>query len=328
MSAAMREHFSGKTALVTGAASGIGREIVRQLAEAGAKVTASDLPGAALDRAGDELGEPTVGLDVSSRQQFESAIDGIVAEHGRLDFMFNNAGVAIFGEFELVTLDDWDRIIDVNFRGTAYGSTLAYKQMVAQGGGGHIVNTASVAGLVPVALQAHYCATKHAIVGMSKTLAVEAKGNDIGVTVFCPAWVRTGMFENNTMRGTLDGADPHKLVPIKPATTEVVVGRLLDGVERGRGIVITPFYGRLGWWLERYAPHTAGAFHRLTLRETRRRVAKLRRTGLRSGPSCRATSVRPVRGTSRSSATTSRSATRAVPRRCRISLPNSARARR
>jgi NAD(P)-dependent dehydrogenase (short-subunit alcohol dehydrogenase family) len=271
----VNEHFAGKTALVTGAASGIGKEIARQLAVAGAHVTASDLPGEALDAVAVELGVKTVAVDVTQRDQIQAAIDAIVAEHGRLDLMFNNAGVAIFGEFELVTLDDWDKIIDVNFRGVAYGSTLAYKQMVSQGGGGHIVNTASVAGLVPVALQAHYCATKHAIVGMSKTLAVEAKGNDIGVTVFCPAWVRTGMFDNNTMRGTLDGADPHKLVPIKPASTRNVVEKLLNGVARGRGIVITPFYGRLGWWLERYAPHTAGMFHRLTLRETRRRVARL-----------------------------------------------------
>lgn len=273
---AVREYFAGKTALVTGAASGIGREIVRQLEAAGVLVTASDLTGDALDGTGAELGVPTIAIDVSDRDQIEAGIEKVVSEHGRLDLMFNNAGVAIFGEFELVTLDDWDKIIDVNLRGVAYGSTLAYRQMVAQGGGGHIVNTASVAGLVPVALQAHYCATKHAIVGMSKTLSVEARDHGIGVTVFCPAWVKTGMFENNTMRGTLEGADPHRLVPIKPATTEDVVRKLLNGVVRGRGIVITPFYGRLGWWLERYAPHTAGAFHRLMLRETRRRAARVR----------------------------------------------------
>jgi NAD(P)-dependent dehydrogenase (short-subunit alcohol dehydrogenase family) len=269
--------FAGKTALVTGAASGIGREIARQLAAAGAHVTASDLPGPALERAGEELGVDTVPIDVSSREQIEAGIERVVGRHGRLDLMFNNAGVAIFGEFEIVTLDDWDRIIDVNLRGAAYGSALAYRQMVSQGGGGHIVNTASVAGLVPVALQTHYCATKHAIVGMSKTLAIEAKDHGIGVTVFCPAWVKTGMFVNNTMRGTLEGADPRKLVPIKPVTAEAVVARLLHGVARGRGIVITPFYGRLGWWLERYAPHVAGGLHRLTLRETRRRAAKLSR---------------------------------------------------
>ena len=268
--------FANKTALVTGAASGIGREIARRLAAEGAQVTASDLPGDALERAGAELGVATVPIDVSSREQLEQAIDALVEQHGRLDLMFNNAGVAIFGEFDVVTLEDWDRIIDVNLRGVAYGSTLAYRQMVRQGGG-HIVNTASGAGLVPVPLQAHYVATKQAVVGMTRTLAIEARDHGIGVTVFCPAWVKTGMFVNNTLRGSLAGADPTKLVPIKPLPAEVAAARLLDGVARGREMVITPFYARAGWWLERYVPAAAMLLHRFALRETRRRSGALQR---------------------------------------------------
>src|SRR3954452_3326362 len=108
-------------------------------------------------------------LDVSKREDMQSAIEAFITEHGRLDYIFNNAGVAIFGEFETVTLDDWDKIIDVNLRGVAYGTKLAYDQMVKQQSG-HIISTASVAGVVPVPLQAHYVATKHAVVGMHKTL--------------------------------------------------------------------------------------------------------------------------------------------------------------
>jgi NAD(P)-dependent dehydrogenase (short-subunit alcohol dehydrogenase family) len=204
-----------------------------------------------------------------------AGIDAVVGAHGRLDRMFNNAGVAICGEYDVVTLDDWDRIIDVNLRGVAHGSTLAYRQMVRQGGG-RIVNTASVAGLVPVPLQAHYCATKHAVVGLSRTLAVEAVEHGVGVTVFCPAFVETGMFTNNTIRGSLAGADPRRLVPVRPLPAATAVARLLDGIDRGRELVITPFYGRAGWWLERLAPAAAMRLHRLTLRETRRRAATLR----------------------------------------------------
>ena len=269
------ETFANKSALVTGGASGIGREIARQLAAAGANVTASDLPGPALDAVRDQLAIDTLPIDVSSREQIAAGIKHVVDRHGRLDYMFNNAGVAIFGEFEIVTLDDWDKIIDVNLRGVAYGAALAYRQMVDQGGG-HIVNTASVAGLVPVPLQAHYCATKHGIVGMTRTLAVEARTHGIGVTLFCPAWVKTGMFDNNTMRGTLEGADPYKLVPIPPLPVEKAVERLLNGVANGRDIVITPFYGRVGWWIERFMPHVAKGMHRLTLRETRRRAGAQR----------------------------------------------------
>lgn len=214
-------------------------------------------------------------VDVSRREDLRAAIDSVVAEHGRLDLMFNNAGVAIFGEFELVTLDDWDKIIDVNLRGVAYGTKMAYDQMVEQGGG-QIVTTASVAGLVPVPLQAHYCATKHALVGLHNTLELEAAEHGIDLTLFCPAFVQSGMFTNNTMRGTLEGTDARKLVPIKPLATDKAVRRLLNGVASKKRLVVTPFYGRLGWWLERFSPALSGRLHRQTLKETRRRAAKSR----------------------------------------------------
>ena len=117
-------------------------------------------------------------VDVSDRDQVAAAIDRVVDGHGSLDFIFNNAGVAIFGEVEVVTLDDWDKIIDVNLKGVAYGVKLAYDQMYVQESG-HIINTASVAGLVPVPLQTHYVATKHAVVGMGKNLELEAERHGI-----------------------------------------------------------------------------------------------------------------------------------------------------
>jgi NAD(P)-dependent dehydrogenase (short-subunit alcohol dehydrogenase family) len=272
--------FSGKTAIVTGAASGIGREIARQLGAAGAQVLVTDLDRAAVDAVAAEIsarGGAAEGMpvDVSDRDQIQAAVDHMVAAHGRLDYMFNNAGVAIFGEVEVVTLDDWDKIIDVNLRGVAYGATIAYRQMVAQGSG-HIVNTASVAGLIPVPLQAHYCATKHGVVGMSKTLALEARRHGVEVTVFCPAFVESGMIENNTLRGTMEGTDARKLMPLKPLPTVTAVSRLLKGVERGREFVVTPFYGRAGWWLERLSIPLSDRLHRLTLRETRRRARAAR----------------------------------------------------
>jgi NAD(P)-dependent dehydrogenase (short-subunit alcohol dehydrogenase family) len=129
--------------------------------------------------------------------------------------MFNNAGVAVLGELEEVTLEDWDKTIDVNFRGVAHGTTIAYRQMLRQGHG-HIVNTASVAGLLPVPLQARYCATKHAVLGLTKTAGLEAAQHDVAVTAFCPAFVESGMFDNHPLRGTLQGADARRLLPISP----------------------------------------------------------------------------------------------------------------
>lgn len=273
------EIFNAKTAIVTGAASGIGREIALQMAAAGAYllvtdvVDGADAVAAQIIAAGGEA--EAMRVDVAKRADLQAAVDKVVAEHGRLDYMFNNAGVAIFGEFELVTLDDWDKIIDVNLRGVAYGAKIAYDQMVKQGGG-HIVSTASVAGLVPVPLQAHYCATKHAVVGMHKTLAVEATGHGIDLTVFCPAFVQSGMFVNNTMRGSLENVDARAIVPIKPLATDKAARRLLAGVAARKPIVVTPFYGRLAWWLERFSPSLGMRMHRLTLAETRKRARKSR----------------------------------------------------
>lgn len=270
--------FRGKSAIVTGAASGIGREIARQMARHGARVFLTDVVQTGIDTAAAEIVASggvaeAIRVDVARRDEVQAVIEHVVAVHGWLDFIFNNAGVAIFGAIEHMTLDDWDRTIDVNLRGVAYGAALAYKQMVRQGHG-HIVNTASVAGLVPVPLQVQYCATKHAVVGLSKTLALEAVDHGVHVTVFCPGFVDTGMMENNTLRGELEGADARKLVPVPPLPAERAVQTLLDGVARRREMVIVPFYGRLGWWLERLSPALSQRFHRLTLRELRRRVAR------------------------------------------------------
>ncbi|MBI5309838.1 MAG: SDR family oxidoreductase [Actinobacteria bacterium] len=270
------EVFNGKSAIVTGAASGIGRESALQLAAAGAHVWVTDvvegIDGVVAEIAGAGGKATAMRVDVARREDLRAAIDAVVAEHGRLDLMFNNAGVAIFGEFELVTLDDWDKIIDVNLRGVAYGTKLAYDQMVTQGGG-QIVTTASVAGLVPVPLQAHYCATKHALVGLHNTLELEAAEHGVHLTLFCPAFVQSGMFTNNTLRGSLEGTDARKLVPIKPLATDKAVRRLLNGVAARKRLVVTPFYGRVGWWLERLSPSLSYRLHRQTLRETRRRAA-------------------------------------------------------
>jgi NAD(P)-dependent dehydrogenase (short-subunit alcohol dehydrogenase family) len=266
--------FRGKTVIVTGAASGIGREIARQCAQAGAEVLLTDVVDSVHDAAA-QIGNGASSqiVDVSDRDQVAGAIDSVVADHGSLDFIFNNAGVAIFGEVDVVTLDDWDKIIDVNLKGVAYGAKLAYDQMVKQGSG-HIINTASVAGLVPVPLQTSYVATKFAVVGLGKTLEVEAREHGVHVTTFCPAFIDTGMIDNNTLRGTMDVPNVRSMIPIKPQPADKAVQALLAGVVKNKSIVITPFYGRIGWWLERFAPSLAMRQHRLFLSQTRKRAAR------------------------------------------------------
>ena len=276
----MSRTFAGATAVVTGAASGIGAEIARQLAAQGAFVLATDVSEEPLHAVVDEIKRAggaarAMRVDVAERADVQDAVDEVVAEFGRLDYMVNNAGVGIFGEVEAVTLDEADLTVNVNLRGVLNGVGIAYRQMLKQGFG-HIISTASAAGLVPVPLQVHYTATKHAVVGLHKALALEAEANGIRTTVFCPAWVESGMFDTAKLHGSMSVSDPRKVVPVKPMPTDEAVRRLLDGVRRGRRFVITPFYGRLGWWLERLSPVLSHQLHRVMLREVRKRTERAR----------------------------------------------------
>lgn len=272
----IEETFRGRSVIVTGAASGIGRAIAEQCAKAGASVLLTDVVDQ-VNSVAEGIGENASAMivDVSDRDQVAAAVDRVVAEHGSLDFIFNNAGVAIFGEVEEVTLDDWDKIIDVNLKGVAYGVKLAYDQMVKQGSG-HIINTASGAGLVPVPLQTHYVATKHGVVGLGKTLALESVEHGVHVTTFCPGFIETGMMDNNTLRGTMDVPSTRKLVPIPPISADKAAERLLAGVAKKKHLVMTPFYVRVGWWLERLSPRLAYAQHRLFYKQTVKRAKKQR----------------------------------------------------
>lgn len=266
--------FNGKTVLVTGAASGIGLQIATQCAELGAKVLMTDIVDEIHTQANTIGGETeSMIVDVSDRDQIGGAIEHLVDKHGRIDFIFNNAGVAIFGDVEIVDLDSWDKIIDVNLKAVAYGTKLAYDHMVKQGGG-HIVNTASSAGLVPVPLQTHYVTTKHAVVGMGKNLSIEAEDHNVHVTTFCPGFIQTGMMTNNTLYGRMDIPDLTALMPVPALSAEKAVARLLAGVSRNRRIVITPFYGRLGWWFERLSPWASHYMHRFIYKRTIKRAVK------------------------------------------------------
>lgn len=272
--------FAGKTAVVTGAASGIGREIARQLAADGSFVLVTDLAGAPVDEVVAEIKRAEgnaagMVVDVTKPADLQAAVDAVVAEHGRLDYMFSNAGVGIFGDLELISTAESDAIVDVNLRAVINGVTIAYQQMIKQSGG-HIVTTASAAGLLPVPLQAHYCATKHAVIGLHKALALESGRHGVATTVFCPAWVESGMFDTSTLRGSLAGVDPREMVPVKPLATEIAVERLLRGVRRKRRMVITPAYARVGWWIERLSPALSHHLHRISAVGIRRRAEKAR----------------------------------------------------
>ena len=159
----------------------------RALAGAGADVVCTDVDGDAAERTASALGTRarSARLDVTDAAAVQSVVDDVVARTGRLDLMFNNAGIVWGGDTELLTLDQWNAIIDVNIRGVVHGVAAAYPQMIKQGHG-HIVNTASMAGLTAAGQITSYVTTKHAVVGLSLALRSEAAAHGVGVLARLP----------------------------------------------------------------------------------------------------------------------------------------------
>src|ERR1700727_785899 len=139
-------------------------------------------------------------LDVTDPAAVKAAVDAVVTRAGQLDLMFNNAGIAWGGDTELLTLDQWNAIIDVNIRGVVHGVTAAYPVMLRQGHG-YIVNTASMAGLTPAGQITSYVMTKHAIVGLSLALRSEAVSRGVGVLAVCPGAVETPILDKGAIGG-------------------------------------------------------------------------------------------------------------------------------
>ena len=194
--------FEGKQAIVTGAGSGIGAALCRALVSADATVVCTDIDGDAAEHTASTLGANarSARLDVTDAAAVQAAVDEVVDRAGRLDLMFNNAGIVWGGDTELLTLDQWNAIIDVNIRGVVHGVAAAYPLMLRQGHG-HIINTASMAGLTAAGQITSYVATKHAVVGLSLALRSEAASRGVGVLVVCPSAVETPILDKGAIGG-------------------------------------------------------------------------------------------------------------------------------
>jgi NAD(P)-dependent dehydrogenase (short-subunit alcohol dehydrogenase family) len=184
-----------RTAIVTGGGSGIGEALSRALAARGDTVVVADIDGANAERVAGDIGGTAAKVDVRDAGAVQALVDDTVASYGRLDLIFNNAGIGVGGDALELTVAHWDRIIDINLRGVVHGVQAAYPVMARQGSG-HIVNTASIAGLMAPAYMAPYVAVKHAVVGLSMSLRGEAKAHGVNVTAVCPGWTDTAILDS------------------------------------------------------------------------------------------------------------------------------------
>jgi NAD(P)-dependent dehydrogenase (short-subunit alcohol dehydrogenase family) len=180
-----------KVAIVTGGGSGIGEAVCRELARRGAWVVVADINGDDADRVATAIvkdgGQAAAArVDVSRETDVTSLVEQTAADCGRLDYLFNNAGIAIGGDARDLTLDHWRRVLDVDLYGVLHGMRAAYPIMARQGFG-HIVNTSSAAAFLPDPGDAPYCTAKHAVVGLSLSLRLEGADLGVKVGVICPA---------------------------------------------------------------------------------------------------------------------------------------------
>jgi NAD(P)-dependent dehydrogenase (short-subunit alcohol dehydrogenase family) len=248
--------FTGKASLVTGAGSGIGAALCRALAAAGADVVCTDIDAEAAERTASSLGgrARSAHLDVTDPLAVQAAVDEVVDRAGRLDLMFNNAGIVWGGDTELLSLDQWNAIIDVNIRGVVHGVTAAYPQMITQGSG-HIVNTASMAGLTAAGQITSYVMTKHAIVGLSLALRSEAAAHGVGVTAVCPSAIETPLLDKGAIGGFdgrnyfLQGGRSKAAYPADRLAQDT-----LKAIERNKALLVKPRSAHAQWLFARLAP--------------------------------------------------------------------------
>jgi NAD(P)-dependent dehydrogenase (short-subunit alcohol dehydrogenase family) len=261
------QHLEGKTAVVTGAASGIGLGMARAFAKNGMSVALSDINGDRLDAALENvraLGAKAIAVptDVSQCGEVRNLADAVLKEFGAIHVACNNAGVTIHGKgIWEVTADEWDWITGVNLHGVMYGIQTFLPIIQSHGGEGHVVNTASIAGfqVAPNRRSGAYAATKFAVVALTETLWNDLHGTPVGVSVLAPAAVKTRIYKSNESRPERFGG-PYRTTALNALQNELdaagldpdLVGdRVMLGI-RNRDLYIFTHMQTKEWLLARH----------------------------------------------------------------------------
>lgn len=254
-------HLESKLVLVTGAASGIGLEIALAFARQGARLLLADVNATALQSASATVSQfdaqcRTYQVDVADPLAMQALAVSVEAEYGALDVLVNNAGIAFLGSFQATPVQQWQRTLNINVMGAVHGCLYFLPAMQKAGGARHIVNIASAAGLAATFNMSAYSASKHAIIGLSDSLALELAGSPVSVSVVCPGVINTPIAQFNPASV---GANirPDQVVKLaayykkQGAHPRVVGAAVVDAVRNGTGLVLVGPYAALIYHLRR-----------------------------------------------------------------------------
>jgi len=250
------EELAGRVAAITGAGGGIGAALALACADAGMDLALADVEAARLDEVAAEVRRRgrralAAGVDVRRQEPLEAFAKRTFDELGGCHLLCNNAGVLVLGLTHQRSLEDWQWVLSVNLWGAIHGVRAFVPRMIEQAQGGHVVNTASIAGLVPAAANGTYTASKYAVVGLSECLRLDLAPHGIGVSVLCPGPVKTGILKSERNRPAELGAsklsrddieavmrssDPANTTFIEP---ERAARAVLEAVRRNEPYVIT-----------------------------------------------------------------------------------------
>jgi len=275
-------NLTGKTVLVTGAGSGIGKETVLAFARRGANVAICDVNEAGLEQTAQQirsLGRDVLArrVDVANRQEMQDFAAAVHQQVEAVDILMNNAGVGLGAGFLDTTLDDWNWIISINLLGVVHGCHFFIPAMVARQRGGHVVNVASAAAFMATAPLSAYGTTKFAVLGLSEALRDELTPHRIGVTAVCPGIINTAITTSSPLRGP-DATDAARQVLVEMYQRrnygpERVAANILKAVQRNRAVAPVSPEAWFIYFLTRFVPSAVFRLQQTAAACMRRQVA-------------------------------------------------------
>jgi len=264
--------LADKVAAVTGAASGIGRALATNLAAKGCHLAISDVNEQGLEETSNLVADKNVRVtthivDVADREQVYQYADDVVQQHGKVNIIINNAGVAVGDSIEEVSYEDFEWIVNINFWGVVYG-TKAFLPHLKKEPEGHVVNISSINGIIPNPLNGPYCSTKFAVKGFTETLSQEMKGTSVGVTVVHPGGIGTDIVRNARIRRHINpNKTPDQLAAdfdenVVRNTADFAARTIIAGIEKNKQRVLVGGDAKLLDRFTRLLPVTATRFLR------------------------------------------------------------------